>query len=304
MMGSKCIASAVCIVLAVVLICGYGSDREGDFLPSVAGLNELAGPVVAEAADEAAFYQRDVKPLTPAECGQCHLPVFEAVKNAGGRHQIDCMRCHTQLHQYNPRKKNYNDIMPKCASCHVNASGGAFHGEDPALTPCLTCHADPHKPLDIPMGDIEAVCGQCHAKISKELKAHPSKHLTDVACLDCHADKHGYIPACDACHENHSPAVAMGTAECMTCHPVHRPTEIVYTKTTPNAVCAGCHDDIDAMLRNSETKHAPVACADCHASHKEIPACKKCHGEPHPKAMLIDTSKCGECHGNPHNVLN
>jgi len=303
MIGSKCIASVVCIVLAVVMICGFGSDREGDFLPSMADLGQLVGPVSAEAADEAAFYRTEIKPLTPAECGQCHLPVFEVIKNEGGRHQIDCMRCHTQLHQYNPRKDNYDAIMPKCAACHVNASGGAFHGEDPALTPCLTCHADPHKPLAIPMSDIEAACAQCHSKIGGELKAHPSKHLTDVACGDCHADKHGYIPECSACHENHSPGVEMGTAECMTCHPVHRPTEIVYNETTPNMLCAGCHDDISDMLQKSESKHTPVACADCHPSHKEIPDCQRCHGEPHSKAMLINTANCGECHGNPHDIL-
>ena len=87
MIGSKCIASVVCIVLAVVMICGFGSDREGDFLPSMVDLGQLVGPVSAEAADEAAFYRTEIKPLTPAECGQCHLPVFEVIKNEGGRHQ-------------------------------------------------------------------------------------------------------------------------------------------------------------------------------------------------------------------------
>jgi predicted CXXCH cytochrome family protein len=303
MMGSKCIASVACIVLAVVLICGFGSDRGMGLLPSIEGLGEMAGPPSAEAADEAAFYRTDVEPLTPAECGQCHLPIFEIVKGEGGKHQFECVRCHTQLHRYNPRKNNYDEIMPKCASCHVSASGGAFHGENPALTPCLTCHVDPHKPLAIPMSGVEANCGICHAKESAEIKGHPSKHTTDVSCADCHADKHGFKPECSACHENHSPGVEMATADCMTCHPVHSPTQIVYQKTTPNAICAGCHGDVSDMLEKSQTKHTPVACADCHPSHGEIPQCQRCHGEPHSRAMLIDTTKCGECHGNPHNIL-
>jgi predicted CXXCH cytochrome family protein len=193
--------------------------------------------------------------------------------------------------------------MPKCASCHTSATGGAFHGEDPALTPCLSCHADPHKPLAIPMSDIETACAKCHANINKELQTNPSKHTTDVACNDCHADKHGYIPDCSACHDNHSPEIPMGNVECMSCHPVHKPTLIVYDKTTPSPICAGCHDDINDMLQKSQTKHTPVACADCHPSHKEIPQCQRCHGEPHSKTMLIDTTKCGECHGNPHDIL-
>jgi predicted CXXCH cytochrome family protein len=252
-------------------------------------------------AKEKSPYEGKIQPLTTVECGQCHLSVFEAIKADGGKHQIDCVRCHTEYHVYNPRKKNYEAIMPKCAACHLSASGGPFHGESKDLTPCLDCHADPHKPLQIPM-PAETACPQCHAQQGNEIKNFPSKHTTNVACTDCHAEKHGYIPDCTACHESHSPEVQMASADCMTCHPVHKPSQIVYAKETASAICSGCHGDVNDMLQANVTKHTAVLCADCHPAHKEIPACSRCHGEPHAKTMMVDVTKCGDCHGIAHNL--
>ena len=249
---------------------------------------------------EASPYEAEIKPMTTAECGRCHLSYYESIKAEGGRHQIDCVRCHTQYHVYSPRKQNYDQIMPKCASCHVSATGGPFHGDNDVLTPCLECHANPHKPLKIPM-PAESSCAMCHTDVGDEIKNNPSKHQTDVGCTDCHAEKHGYIPLCDACHESHSPAVELTVAECMACHPVHKPTRISYGKDTASPICAGCHGDVADLLQKNLTKHTAVACADCHPAHKEIPPCSRCHGEPHPK-MVVDVTKCGECHGIAHDL--
>jgi predicted CXXCH cytochrome family protein len=123
-----------------------------------------------------------------------------------------------------------------------------------------------------------------------------------VACTDCHAEKHGYIPDCTACHESHSPEVQMASADCMTCHPVHKPSQIVYAKETASAICSGCHGDVNDMLQANVTKHTAVLCADCHPAHKEIPACSRCHGEPHAKSMMVDVTACGECHGIAHDL--
>ena len=246
-------------------------------------------------------YEMEIKPLTTAECGQCHFSIFQTIKEEGARHQIDCVRCHTQYHVYSPRKQNYDQIMPECISCHVSASGGPFHGENESLTPCLVCHADPHKPLVIPMSEIEASCALCHTKEGHEIKNYPSRHTSDVSCADCHAEKHGYIPECSACHDSHSPKVELTTADCMTCHPVHKPTSISYDVETLSTVCAGCHDVAYDLLQKKETGHTNVKCSKCHPSHKEIPPCSRCHGEPHAK-MLIDTTKCGDCHSIAHDL--
>lgn len=254
-----------------------------------------------QAAPETSPYDAEIRPLTTAECAQCHYSYFERIKADGGKHQIDCVRCHTQYHAYSPRKQNFDEIMPKCSACHLSASGGPFHGVHEDLVPCLNCHADPHTPLKIPM-PAEASCAQCHSKEGDEIKNYPSKHTTDVACTDCHAEKHGYIPACDACHESHSPEVELSVQDCMGCHPVHKPTQMSYAKDTNSAICSGCHDDVNSLLQKNLTKHTEVKCADCHPAHKEIPLCSRCHGEPHPKEMMVDTTKCGDCHGIAHDL--
>lgn len=248
-------------------------------------------------------YDIELKPLTTAECGQCHFSIFQTIKKEGASHQINCVRCHTQYHVYNPRKQNYDQIMPKCASCHVSTSGGPFHGKNEKLTQCLTCHADPHKPTVFPMSAIETSCAFCHTKEGNEINKYPSRHTSDVTCADCHAEKHGYIPECNACHESHSPKVELATADCMVCHPVHKPTSISYDVETLSTVCADCHDVAYDLLQKKESAHTYVKCAKCHPSHKEIPPCSRCHGEPHPKSMLQDTTKCGECHGIAHDLL-
>jgi predicted CXXCH cytochrome family protein len=122
-----------------------------------------------------------------------------------------------------------------------------------------------------------------------------------VACGDCHTGEHGFIPECTMCHESHSPDVEMATKDCMVCHPVHKPLEIAYVKTTESKICSGCHGDVYDALQNKVTKHTPVTCADCHPSHGEIPLCSRCHGQPHPKGM--QATKCGDCHGIAHDLL-
>ena len=98
-------------------------------------------------------YEMEVTPLTTIECAQCHFAVFQTIKKQGGGHQIDCVLCHTEYHvSYDSRKKNYDEIMPKCSLCH-----GSFHGENPKLTSCLDCHVDPHKPLQIPTLGVETL---------------------------------------------------------------------------------------------------------------------------------------------------
>lgn len=262
-----------------------------------------SGFLWAQDKKAASPYDMDIKPLTTIECARCHYNVFEAIKMAGGRHQIDCVQCHKKYHVYNPRKQNYDQIMPDCAACHVSTGGGAFHGDHKTLTPCLDCHTDPHKPLIIPMSGVESACNLCHATQAAEINNFPSAHTDAVTCADCHAEKHGFIPECGACHESHSPAVEMTSQECMGCHPVHKPTQIVYAESVNSKICAGCHSEAFDLLQAKVTGHTAVACGECHPSHKEIPLCSRCHGEPHPSGMAVDMTKCDACHGIAHDLV-
>lgn len=255
---------------------------------------------VAAKEDGESPYDADIEPLSTEECGRCHYSVFQDIKKAGGLHRIDCVRCHEEYHVYNPRKQNYDEIMPKCIVCHQSASGGPYHGEEESLTPCLNCHADPHQPLMIPMGELYGQCAPCHREQGQEVQDYPSMH-TEVACSDCHAEKHGYIPGCDMCHESHSPAVEMSDQDCMSCHPVHKPTQISYEADTNSLICAGCHGGVYKMLQDKVTGHTSVTCAECHPRHLEALACTDCHGEPHPASM--NATNCGECHGIAHDLL-
>lgn len=280
------VVSIICII-GLLAVCGCATKPQAAAAKKPSGISP---------------YEMKVEPLTTAECGQCHFSYFETISAQGGKHQIDCVQCHTVYHAYSPRKKNYDQIMPKCSSCHLNERGEPFHGKDKSLTPCLNCHADPHKPLQIPASEVEPLCARCHAKEGNEINEYRSKHTTEVSCSDCHAEKHGYIPECGACHESHSPSVELSVKDCMACHPVHKPTQIFYGKETPSAICAGCHDDVNNMLQTKVTKHTAVRCAECHPAHKEIPPCTRCHGEPHPKSMMINVAKCGTCHGIAHDL--
>ena len=298
MMISKKVAVAVSIIGIIGLITAYGCATQ----PGAAPTPAEEGSALAKKTKGISPYEMEVRPLTTAECGQCHFSIFETIKAQGARHQIDCVRCHTEYHVYNPRKQNYDQIMPRCSSCHLSASGGPFHGKHKSLTPCLNCHADPHKPLQIPASEVEMACALCHSKEGNEIKNYPSRHTTEVTCGDCHAEKHGYIPECSACHESHSPKVELAIKDCMACHPVHKPTRISYGEETVSTICAGCHDVAYDLLQKKETKHTTVKCAECHPVHKEIPACGTCHGQPHPKRMMKDVTKCGDCHGIAHDL--
>ena len=89
---------------------------------------QQAQPVVEAPKPEpkpASPYDVELKPLTPADCGRCHASIFNTIKTEGGKHKIDCTKCHTQFHTYNPIKQNWNEIMPKCQTCH-----GLIHGQE------------------------------------------------------------------------------------------------------------------------------------------------------------------------------
>jgi predicted CXXCH cytochrome family protein len=306
MASSKWIAGIVGVVLVIALLFSFGSEQGDSPWTSTVTLKKAFCAPAVEAKESALAgihpaYEKEIQPLGIEECARCHFSVFNALRKQGFRHRIECVRCHREFHVYNPRKNNFDEIMPDCIWCHKSGSGGPFHGDHKNLTPCLNCHADPHKPLNIPMEEASPSCALCHTEEGGEIQDFPSKHTTEVACADCHADKHGHIPECSVCHESHSPGVEMATRDCMTCHPVHKPTEMAYNKETQSTICAGCHDEVYDMLQEKVTKHTTVTCADCHQSHAEIPLCSMCHGEPHPKEMKA--TNCGECHGIAHDLL-
>ena len=239
-------------------------------------------------------YTLEVEPLTTADCGRCHTGVFRLIKEKGGKHQIDCRKCHVQFHVFRPGRGSYEAVLPNCETCH-----GAFHGDE--LLNCLACHKEAHAPLDIPAErSLELGCAICHEEAEKEIRTFVTQH-SEFYCFSCHHTRHRNIPECMACHQPHSEE--MTQSDCLACHPPHKALEVVYPEDIPKDACAGCHRRADEMLAQSGSKHAALTCARCHPKHRGITRCVACHPEPHSAGMLQEFSVCGRCHGEAHSLI-
>lgn len=224
-------------------------------------------------------------------CIICHKKQPVDIEANGGKHKtsVSCFDCHEG------HPPIVRDNIPECSDCHE---------EEPhfQLKDCLTCHTDPHTPLNITLADnMTDPCLTCHTDQIAQLKEHPSHHTT-MACTGCHSDRHGRIPDCMECHTPHSEE--MPTADCVTCHQVHMPLIVTYPENTPSKSCAACHEGIYEQLEASNAKHHDLLCAACHhAEHKMIPTCEDCHGSPHPTGIMAKFTGCSECHGSPHALI-
>ena len=245
-----------------------------------------------EVAEE--LYADEPEPMTPIECGRCHIQPYDSLKTAGGRHRFACQECHEQFHRYNPLKGNYAELMPQCGSCH-----GAPHG--PLQTACASCHTDPHAPQRAPaVEQLAAVCTDCHGGPADKMVKAPSAHA-ELGCASCHHDTHGYIPTCFECHEGHYPSQPSET--CADCHrDVHMPLQIPLGPAADAPTCAACHDKVYEKWTATPSKHGEVSCGTCHASHGTVPACQECHPAPHSPQQLKMFPNCLDCHMDVHDL--
>ncbi len=262
-------------------------------------------PATPKPLTGAALYEGTPKPLTPVECGRCHTGEYNDLKQSKTKHRFACTKCHTKFHRYNPIKKNWKAIMPKCQRCHGYKHGKAFPN-------CMQCHINPHSPRTIKFASVTKMvtlkkgkkiiaCGLCHKKEYTEMAKNPCAHNTEVGCQGCHADKHGYIPNCLDCHEPH--VQGQKFKDCLVCHSPHSALKIKkYPVTTPSKICGSCHTTEYEHLRDHHTKHSNLTCAKCHDKHGFIPKCQKCHGYPHGAGLHKRFPNCLECHIDPHNL--
>lgn len=240
-------------------------------------------------------YAIEIQPLKPHECGRCHPHFYDLIRTEGGKHRIDCQRCHVKFHIYRPGKVQYKDIMPKCSACH-----DLVHGAD--LAQCSECHSNAHAPLNIPAGRaLEQGCHVCHPELDKEMKTYITQH-TELYCFSCHHTRHKYVPECMECHQPHTKG--MTQAECLTCHPPHKALQVVYPEDIPQEACAGCHRHAYDMLKQSNTKHMALSCVKCHPDeHRAIMRCRECHPQIHSRAAKLHRLPvCGKCHGVAHSL--
>jgi len=239
------------------------------------------------------LYSGTPAPLAPAQCAQCHSGQYDSLKANGGRHRFECQGCHKVFHAYNPRKGNYEEIMPKCTSCHAY-----IHG--PANKDCNSCHTNPHAPRKVGMTNrLATTCQTCHAKPKADLVQFPSKHSL-LGCSKCHTS-HGFKPSCSMCHKPHYQGQEFST--CTKCHSVHKPKKVTYPSNEPARTCGSCHAKIYAKWQATPSKHAKVLCAQCHHDkHGYVPQCSECHKQVHPAGILAKYPKCLSCHIDVHEL--
>lgn len=274
------------VIIAIVLVLSV--------MAAMAFAAQESGKMKVQIPSDPELYSKEPQPLTAQQCAQCHPSIFQNLKNEGKKHRFDCQKCHTAFHVFNPKKANYDAIMPKCDTCHDQPHG-------PKVTDCSTCHTNPHTPRKVTMSDTLAKdCSLCHPGPQEQLDKFKSKH-SKVACNRCHT-AHGLKPSCSNCHKPHSPGQEFST--CTKCHPVHRPLQVTYADDTPAATCGACHTTVYAKLKNSPSKHSKVNCAMCHkAKHKYVPQCSDCHGAtPHYPGIHIRFPKCLTCHLDVHDL--
>ena len=277
------IESIRCMLFAVVII-AIGISSTGCVAPAPSG--------DATKKDIAPFYAVEVQPLKTQQCGRCHHYFYHQLKNDGGKHRIDCQRCHERFHLYRPGRVEYEDILPKCETCH-----GQIHGA--GLAQCAECH-EAHAPMNLPANRaLEQGCHICHPEVDKEMKTYVTQH-TELYCFACHHTKHRHVPECMECHRPHTRR--MTQAECLACHPPHKALQVVYPEDIPQESCAGCHQHAYNMLRQSSTKHTALSCARCHPKHAAIMQCRECHPEAHDTDVLQRFPACGRCHGIAHSL--
>jgi predicted CXXCH cytochrome family protein len=282
-------SSAPALLLGLALLLPQLSNAS---TPERSGAVAASG-APARAALSADPYNVDPEPMTVAECGRCHAFHFRNLKSEGGGHRFDCRDCHERFHAYNPRRANYAELMPRCATCH-----GDYHGGK--QLDCLSCHEDPHAPKrPIAMTKLTPLCAGCHTAPAQGLQGSPSAH-TKQSCDACHSERHGRVPSCAECHQPHFTGQAQ--AGCTSCHPAHTPLASAFRPDTDPKTCAACHDGAFAAWSRTRSKHGKVNCAACHQQHRAVPDCAACHPSSHNPAFLARFPKCLDCHLDVHDL--
>lgn len=78
-----------------------------------------------------------------------------------------------------------------------------------------------HKPLAVSYGTaiVSEYCGSCHTEVYGIMAQNKTKHR-QVACVACHYENHGTIPACTKCHGQwpHPSEILNKFTNCRECH--------------------------------------------------------------------------------------
>jgi hypothetical protein len=136
-------------------------------------------------------------------CLSCHGKQGTELKDNPTKHsKFFCTTCH-----------NAHREVPPCLKCHRP------HSEDMVNKDCSVCHPA-HQPRTIVFAQDmpNKNCSACHKTIIDTLTTTDSKH-SKLACVFCHKEKHGNVPACESCHSSpHPPGMLEKFPKCNMCH--------------------------------------------------------------------------------------
>ena len=155
-----------------------------------------------------------VNPHTPLEikltkditapCLTCHTEQYAQLQDNPSIHtKLECTACHT-----------FHGLIQPCQNCHLP------HSDTMGKNSCQKCHMA-HQPLIVAYGSdiVSEDCGSCHTEVYGVMAQNKTRHR-QVACVACHYDNHGMIPACTKCHGQwpHPTEILNKFTVCRECH--------------------------------------------------------------------------------------
>ena len=207
----------------------YGGDitvTPGPPAPPKPVVTEAASsppPPTVEAVPDAATVQAaaalaakpEPRPVLPPadikanrQCNKCHEEAAGTIAAFGGPHaDLKCASCHDK----HPR--DVDGARPACTRCHNS------HDDSIRMGSCSDCHSS-HAVTEIRYGiEIpDTYCEACHKSSAKRLKESGTRHV-GLACVICHRNDHGSIPACVDCHgAPHNKRMMSKPERCVACH--------------------------------------------------------------------------------------
>lgn len=225
-----------------------------------------------------------------------------------------CAPCHDQQPEWLTGSVHEKSVLPRkdgesitgCETCH---GPGSEHIEDLTAATILTFNAES-------AGERSEACLACHDSSHAELNFRRSAHQRrNVGCSECHT-----VTGSEGFHSMRSVGDVMSRAEpglCFDCHaeqradfalPYHHPVAERFMG------CSSCHEPHGTFtLRQMRTRHSEAVCGGCHEDLQgpfifEHPAgrasgCQSCH-QPHgsTNSKMLTRSRtqflCLECHAS------
>jgi len=231
------------------------------------------------------------------ECDACHQAeafrgtVFDHARVTGfaleGAHALACDRCHPVVEaDAGAQVRLYRPTFAACSACHADPHAGR------AGSACEACHSPTRwGALRLPSGDAfyhdrtgfalrqrhaAVACDTCHP-------GAPRGRGGELACRECHEDRHHRGAEGDDCARCHTPGGWTVPAAVRS----HDATRFPLVGAHRAADCQECHGSAEPPVYAG----APTACVACHAADVRAAG----NHPDHVAAAFPDD--CSECHG-------